>query len=208
MMGMGFDIGMDFYRKRKNQTIKKIIILEFVLLILCALGAFSDVIDKFFLSLPYQDELNKMVSSFYGLNMAVLIFLGLYLFYMLIFFASHLVSYTCDSVNSDVLSGICNVKTIKFICSKKSIEKYESIDSDIVRTEYIVSSVDKCGFFINRSKFSQVYYYKPLGVFFFSDLHTDVFGSDRTVYSYRDRFKKIEGVSDVDKEFAKSMAQC
>lgn len=48
---------------------------------------------------------------------------------------------------------------------------------------------------------TEVYYYKPLGVFFISDLNTDVFGSDRTLFVYREKAKKVVGVSDIAKEF-------
>ena len=189
-------------KRKRGSVIKRLIIFELTLILLCCLYAFYPRIDAFLINLPYKKEFSEVYDCFMALNV---VFFVLF-FGSLSYSAYHVVKYTPDAISkSDVLPNVRNLKTIDFSHSIKSIKKYESIDSDIIRTEYVVAELNQ-EFSLNpllwyRMRPTEVYYYKPLGVYFISDLHTDVFGSDRTLFVHRERARKVVGVSDIAKEF-------
>ena len=188
-------------RKSCNPT-KRLLLFELALILLCFLYAFYYRIDDFLISIPYKKEFTEMYDCFMALNVVFLILFFGSLFYRVY----HVVKYTPDAIiRYDELPKVRNLKTIDFSHSSKAIKKYESIDSDIIRTEYVASELSQ-EFSLNpllwyKMRPTEVYYYKPLGVFFISDLNTVVFGSDRTLFVYRERVKKVVGVSDIAKEF-------
>lgn len=187
---------------------KRWLFFELLLLVLCICTAFQDVLNEVFAKfidiVPYVHEISETVRLFSIFNIAIIVCLIFCVVYLYFYLDICFVRYNSVWCKSEELSKLSNIKSARIrskLLTKRDIKKYNSMSGDIIKTNYFVVDVDFKDDILKRSKYIQVYYHKPLGVFFFIDKFGDVLGSDRRLFSHKEVCIKPEVVSNFNEEF-------